>query len=213
MRPPRAIPFLAVLVASSCLQAQVRGAPVARAGAATLGPRSFVAPSHSTLIGHPAFVRRFPRSALFLPFFYSDFADFDQLPPQPQVIVVHEPTPAPEPVRSEPPLLIEWQGDHYVRMSGDDRQAVSPSPGSVSPPPRETPSATLIFRDGTRQEVASYTIVDGVLYANSDYWTSGTWSQPIPLSRLDIARTIASNQQKGVRFVLPGGAHEVVVRP
>jgi hypothetical protein len=213
MRPLRAIPFLAVLVASSCLQAQLRGAPVVRAGAATLGPRSFVPASHPTAIGRPAIARRLPRSTLFLPFFYSDLADFDQLQPQPQVIVVHEPPPAPEPVRSEAPILIEWQGDRYVRMSGDDRQAVSASPGSPSPPPRETPSATLIFRDGTRQEVASYTIVDGVLYANSDYWTSGKWTQPIPLSQLDIARTIASNQQKGVRFPLPGGAHEVVVRP
>jgi len=213
MRLLRAIPFLAVLVASSCLQAQLRGAPVVRAGATTLGRRSFVVASHSASIVRPAFARRIPRSTLFLPFFYSDLADFDQLQPQPQVIVIHQPPAAPEPVRSEAPILIEWQGDRYVRMSGDDRPAVSPSPGSPTPPPRETPSATLIFRDGTRQEVSSYTIVDGVLYANSDYWTSGTWTQPIPLSQLDIARTIASNQQKGVRFPLPGGAHEVVVRP
>jgi len=213
MRRLRAISFLAVLVASTYLQAQMRGAPVVHTGAASLGPRSFVASSHSTVLGHPGFARRFPRSTLFLPFFYSDLGDFDQ-PPPPQVIVVRQPIPVPEPVRSEAPILIEWQGDRYVRISGDDRQAVSPSPGSPPPPPpRETPSATLVFRDGTRQEVSSYTIVDGVLYAHSDYWTSGTWTQPIPLAQLDIARTIACNQQKGVRFPLPSGAHEVVVRP
>jgi len=208
-----AIPLLATLMVSSWLPAQVHGASFGRAGAGVSSPRTFTSARRMGPIGRPAFDRRFPRGAFFLPYYDSDFTGFDEVPPEPQMVVVQPPAPAPEPTRSEAPLLIELQGDRFVRISGNDRQTASLPQPSGSPSRAELPPATLIFRDGTRREVGSYTIVDGVLYADSDYWTSGGWAQPIRLSQLDIPATIASNQQKGVRFLLPGGPHEVVVRP
>lgn len=215
----RAIPLLAALFLNPYLHAQMRGPGMAGPpGASFSPPRTFTpapAAAKPGIVGLPAVDRgrEFHGHGLLLPFFYSDYPQIEYVQPEPQVVTVQPPPPAPEPIHSEAPLLIEWQGDHYVRVSGDDRRTVSVSEDFTSPPPRELLPATLVFRDGSRREVSSYTIVDGVLYADSNYWDNGQWAQPIRLSLLDVQATVESNRQKGVRFVLPGGPNQVVVRP
>lgn len=59
----------------------------------------------------------------------------------------------------------------------------------------------------------SWRIADGILYAASDYYRSGTWNQKIALSSLFLPETIAANQQRGVQFRLPTAANEVIVGP
>jgi hypothetical protein len=134
------------------------------------------------------------------------------------------------------PLLIEWQGDHFERMtlsskagSGKDAPDYSAKSGqsfagasalssqgrkvAEQPPRRELPPAVLVFRDGRKEEVSSYTIMSGTIYSNEDYWTSGSWTKKIQIADLDVPATLKLNQERGLNFVLPGGPNEVVTRP
>lgn len=147
-------------------------------------------------------------------------------PAQPPVVVVQ---PAARAAATEPvpppaePLLIELQGDHYVQVSGDTgsggetTDARSPSaPLESEPTPRlaaPRPAAFLVFRDGHREEVSSYTISSGVLYASADYYSSGAWNRKIELSSLNLPETIRANQDRGVQFQLPLAPNEVIVGP
>jgi len=90
----------------------------------------------------------------------------------------------------------------------DDPRAVHPAA-----PPLELPPATLIFRDGRREEATNYAIVGGVMYLRSDYWTSGAWAKQIQLAELDIPATLKANQDRGVKFALPSAPNEVITRP
>ena len=71
-------------------------------------------------------MRSAARSCLPYPYFYSD-SDYytGEAPQQPQLAVVLAPAPAPPP---EPPapresLLIEWQGDHFVRTTSSSKNS------------------------------------------------------------------------------------------
>ena len=163
-------------------------------------------------------------------------ADYDSsgTPPSPSIVVIQpdaetKETAPPAPVRD--PVLIELQGDRYVRYEGAvqpaDLHAANAAAERVSldsvpsAPPSgrdnalsaEPPPASLIFRDGRREEVTNYAIVGGVMYIRSDYWTSGAWSQQIQLAALDIPATLKANQDRGVKFALPSAPNEVVTRP
>jgi len=145
---------------------------------------------------------------------------------QPAVVVLQSP-PAAEsaPDRFAPPaepLLIELQGDRYVRLSGDkpsDESVVSleqdrPQSDTLRREPMAQRSpAVLVFRDGHREEVSEYTIADGFLYAPGDYTISGLWSRKIELSSLDLSQTMNSNHARGIPFRLPSAANEVIVGP
>src|ERR1700731_42328 len=122
------------------------------------------------------------------------------------------------------PLMIELQGDHYVRVSSAaiDGEALPlrPAPDSAlarsvwaKSSARDLPSAVLVFRDGHSEEVHDYTIADGFLYAQGDYYTDGYWNKKIDLSTLDVAETIKTNALRNVKFVLPSSANEVITRP
>lgn len=167
--------------------------------------------------------RGFPGGAAYVgdPFFYSDYytaGSMASVPSQPIVIVQPSPSVATTPEPKSDPLMIELQGDHYVRLSG---QANRNEPISVSFPAAESepsaeanlPPAVLVYRDGHREEVSDYVIANGTLYSRTDYWEQGSWTKNIQLSALDIPTTIKVNQQSGVRFVLPSGPNEVVTRP
>ncbi len=140
---------------------------------------------------------------------------------------------APPPPASQP-LLIELQGDRYVRLSSgdvadnphDDREPIrviaSASPTkthsatSVAAHPlakRELPPAVLIFHDGHSEELRDYTIVSGVIYARGDYYTDGYWNKKIELTTLNLPETLKSNEARGVHFILPNAPNEVVTRP
>jgi hypothetical protein len=78
---------------------------------------------------------------------------------------------------------------------------------------RATPPAVLMFRDGHREEVHDYAIVDGAIYARGDYYTDGYWNKKIELSSLNISETMKQNQVLGVSFRLPAAPNEVITRP
>jgi hypothetical protein len=144
--------------------------------------------------------------------------------------------PASAPVQAAPaaplePLLIEWQGDHFVRMTlsqmGTASSQIAPdysersrprltAPGRktvTAPPLRELPPAVLVFRDGRKEEISSYTIVSGTICSQADYWSSGSWIRKIQIADLDVPATLKLNQERGLKFVLPGSPNEVVLRP
>ncbi len=178
------------------------------------------------------FRNRFPFSqpALPYPYFYSDYGYDSEVAAQPHVAV-----PASAPVQAPPaaplePLLIEWQGDHFVRMAVSQKASTGgqsapdysekSTPRSSSPtrklavqPPHELPPAVLVFRDGRKEEVSSYTIMNGTIYSKTDYWTSGSWTRKIQIADLDVPATLKLNHERGLKFVLPSGPNEVVTRP
>ena len=134
---------------------------------------------------------------------------------------------APIPPPSEP-LLIELQGDRYVRLSiGEAREnpANSREPITVVGPaapagaqarasaPPELAPVSLVFRDGHSEEVRDYSIIGGVLYARGDYYIDGYWNKTIELASLNLAETVKSNEARGIHFTLPTAANEVVTRP
>ena len=139
------------------------------------------------------------------------------------VIVLPAPSatqPAPE-AKSAEPLLIEWQGDHYARFSGDSAHGASAAVdyseaanGPVAHPqasPAIHPASVLVYRDGHREQVAGYSIVGGVLYVSGDLWKDGFWTRKIPLSVLDLPATIQANRAAGAIFELPSGPNVVTV--
>src|SRR5258708_2743465 len=136
------------------------------------------------------------------------------------------------------PLLIELQGGRYVRVTGEylagentsdsglAYQAPTASTASSGPakldskrrPAREVTArilapVVLVFRDGHSEEVRDYTIADGAIYARGDYYSDGYWNKTIELSTLNLPETVKSNQERGVRFVLPSAPNEVITRP
>jgi hypothetical protein len=164
----------------------------------------------------------------------------------PSVIVVQPPaapvervTTIPDEPKSAASLLIEWQGDRYVRRTSATttsardtqpdyvadakpgaptnaktaRSSQLPSKVDRTPNPSELPPTTFIFRDGHREESDSYSIISGVIYARGDYWTTGQWAKQIKLSQLDLPATVKANQQQGVTFRVPSASNEVITRP
>jgi hypothetical protein len=96
----------------------------------------------------------------------------------------------------------------------------SPSESQSSAQSKMSPHAptpvspiVLVFRDGHSQEVSAYTIADGVLYAASDYATTGEWTQAIELAVLNVPETVAANSNRGLHFHLPTAPNEVIVGP
>jgi hypothetical protein len=141
-----------------------------------------------------------------------------------QAPVAAEAAPAPR-VAS---LLIELQGDRYVRYGGmarsedaDVRSRDVPglaarSGGEVSVAPPNLVATVLVYRDGRHEEVADYAIVGRTMYAHRSNSGDGQIEYGlanIQLSALDIAATTAANRENGVSFVLPTAANQVVTRP
>jgi len=129
-----------------------------------------------------------------------------------------EPSPA-------EPLMIELKDGQYVRVSGEGGgelqtlpaesqpgKSAHVSPAGSSAPARELPSAVLVFRDGHREEVRDYTIADGFLYAQSDFYANGYWNKKIDLTSLDLAQTTQVNADRNVNFVIPSSPNEVIAR-
>ncbi|SRR5579872_205262 len=202
---------IAVLVASSQNSyAQMRG----------LGMHTGFAP-RGEMHGSPW--RGHARRSIYLgdPFWGSDYAP-DQpyyAEPGPQVIVLQPPAePEPPQPRAEP-LMIELQGDRYVRTGGFETadsgvpevsrslRQVSANAASVRVP------TVLVYRDGHREDVSGYAIIRNVIYARGDYYQDGYWTKDIELSSLNIPATLKANQDNGVRFILPASPNEVVTRP
>ena len=187
--------------------------------------------------GNPGF--GFPgRFGASLVFFGTDYSAYPEYPygwagqPLPPLVVVQSsPSPAPSEPPSEP-LMIVWQGDRYVRYGGrapagsvragqDYSESISStaqSPSAVHSAPAQLgqaqlPPAILVFRDGHREQVQDYVIASGKLYVRGDYWRDGYWTRTVELAALDLPRTLSTNQENGVNFVLPAAPNMVVTRP
>jgi hypothetical protein len=159
--------------------------------------------------------------------FYADYPVAPLALP-PQFVIVQPSTTADSPLepKSEP-LMIELQGNRYVRFGGRQQSAergVNAAPdyaeaeaaNSSRPRPQTQPEITptvLIFRDGHREQVPEYAIVGRTLYASGDYWQTGHWTKDIQLSALNIPATEKANHDNGVKFMLPSAPNEVVVGP
>jgi hypothetical protein len=181
--------------------------------------------------------RNFFAGSTFLPYGCFDPApyeddDMDSREASPPVQVYVAP-PAQPPVPPRPPadsLLLEFHDGQYVRiptgghlpnppelMSGDSSQAPGVQPGVANQKEAALrapvlPRAVLLFRDGRKEEIERYVIQNDVIYAGSDYWSTGSWTQKIPIAQLDVPATLKLNQQRGAKFTLPSGPGEIAVR-
>jgi hypothetical protein len=171
-------------------------------------------------------------------YFYADYP-FQSFAAEPAPLQASAPRSRIEwpPESKAEPLLIELQGDRYVRFGGapgsgqrqenaprdnagpttrkfpvSSKSAAAPHAGNTLPPP-ELPPAVLIYRDGRHEEVSDYAIIGAVMYARGDCWHDGYCSKNIRLSDLNISATLQANQVNGVKFSLPSSPNEVVTRP
>lgn len=154
--------------------------------------------------------------------FFSDYP-YQIVPQQlpPQVIVIQQPSTPAAPVQEKTitPLVLERQGDRFVRVDEPHSalamaNAVLPSqPGAERPKVAETPAVILVFRDGSREEIQHYTVMDSVIYEHADYWTQGRWTKKVLISDLDVPSTLKLNRERGAKFMLPSGPGEIVVAP
>lgn len=218
--------ILIPLVALLCFPATAqRGFSGARAGtrfSAGFSPNHRGRHVHS--VGYP--FGSFFGDSLFYP---DELADAgDSAPVQPVIVIPQAPgvrvAPVPFPEPPEP-LLIEFRGGRYVQVSGVQNS----SEEAVDQPAGMTPSRThaseaaqtsdsqlstlLVFRDGAREEIHNYTIADGFVYIQTNYYNDGSWHKQLAVSSLDLAATMRENRARGVQFRLPAAANEVIVGP
>jgi len=181
---------------------------------------------------HPEGRSKFGTAFLGSPYWY-DGGWYDSGPDAPEqaptreAAVTRPPEPAAPPAQ---PLMIERQGDRFVRLTDAQVNPTQDTVGNTVATNSERPGKTLgsshaqaqgsndvpavlVFRDGHQQEVASYSIIGGTLYESSSYYSSGYWTKKIQLAELDLPATLKLNQQRGVNFVLPGGPNQIVIRP
>jgi len=139
--------------------------------------------------------------------------------------------PLSAPAKPVEPLVLERQGDQWVRIGGYSQTgAMAPSSGPgvarapnppseaaypdvAAPPSPKLPPAVLVYRDGHQEEIGKYTIIGPVIYTQADYWTTGSWRRKVAIADLDVPATLKLNQERGGKFTLPSGPNEVVFRP
>jgi hypothetical protein len=228
---PLAIFGAMVFVSSAHAQAHsaFSSAPAGRTGMASSGRHA----------GKPiARLRRSHHSSTgsgYVPYFYDDYDSEPETNEPPSQTVEATAQPAPAVAVSKPGLVLELQGDHWVRLtnygelqSGEQSSQPALETGSKSPAPVPTanphrtqaaqpssqlPPAVLVFRDGHEEEITKYTIVGTTIYTSSDYWNSGSWTRKIQIADLDVPETLKLNQERGAKFTLPSGPNEVMMRP
>jgi hypothetical protein len=182
--------------------------------------------------GHHRGWGAYPLGPLYWDSLFSDDSMDSAYPPlAPPVAVVQPPAAQPETAaapwgaKEVQPLLIELRGGRYVRIRGDESSILEDtgqepdldvSGARATEPSRPSaplPSTILVFRDGSREQITDYTIADGVLYAQSNYYTEGSWNKLIALSSLDLSETVNENRARGVRFQVPAAPNQVIVGP
>ena len=181
--------------------------------------------------------RRFFAGPGYFPYFYPDYGYDQEFSEGPSEEIIEQ-NAAPVPAApARPPadaLMIELQGDHWVRVtnngqseiSGDSAEAgpsqTSKLPSAVSSPARraeatgpaiDVPHAVLVFRDGHQEEIAKYIISGATIYAGADFWNGGSWTRKVQIAELDVPATLKLNQGRGARFTLPSSPDEVMIRP
>ena len=182
--------------------------------------------------------RRFFAASAFAPYFYPDYDSELGLVEAPPPQIIEQPaqpaSPAPpsNPVES---LVLELQGDHWVRITNygrsqtggqsnqpDSERAANLQPAESHAAPRTTqpaeplaklPPAVLVFRDGHKEEIGKYLIKDATIYTSADYWSSASWTRKARIADLDVPATLKLNEDRGAKFSLPSGPNEVMFRP
>jgi hypothetical protein len=230
---------LVLLAATLCLprsSGQMRGvyAGLGHGGVGKIGR------AHSSHPSHRVPRELFPGSSYLYPDvsggYYSD-EQYDQRFAEegasPQVVIMQPAAADNSPRKIKPdPLLIELQGDHYVRFGGADetdgigtsahpdyaesttakpiREVPAAQKERTEAPSTETTSVILVYRDGHREEIPDYAIANGMIYAHGTSWRNGYWTKQIALSALDSAATLRANQERGVKFMLPSAPNVVI---
>jgi hypothetical protein len=208
------------------------------------------APGFARGIGSHRGTRRFARGSFpGSPYFYSDYdsgepyllpgdlegAENSVESNRPQILLVQPASTGDSPRNAKPrPLLIERQGDRYVRFGGiqetADREGSARPEYSASAIAKPLPAtqkqrleaqpakplpAVLVYRDGQHEEITDYAIADGIIYVSGNYvggnyWQKGYATRQIRLAALDLTATAQANQQRGVKFILPSAANVVI---
>lgn len=214
--------LLAATVFAPAAMAQGRGTGLSMRGAGghfgfAHGARgSFAGRRHSAWFGSDAIFYGDP--------FYQDYPDAPLTIPS-QFVDAQPTLPAAPPEAKAEPLMIELQGDRYVRFGGgqqSEERSSNRAPYAETqasddtrvsqPRARAELPTVLIFRDGHREQVPDYAIVGSTLYASGNYWQSGQWTKNIQLSALDIPATVRANYDNGVHFLLPSAPNEVIAK-
>jgi hypothetical protein len=223
---------LGVALFASPAPAQVLGM---RAAAAAPRARSSFRLGAGAGIAHAGH-RPYVTGAMFLPSLYYDPGyDYDDKSVAPglapvQVVIAppaQPPVPVAAPVES---LMLEYHNGQWVRVptggeSAKYPQAMQPDSAQEPAPPlgmsnrKETsqplpalPRVVLVFRDGHQEEIGKYIIQGNVIYVDSDYWSTGSWTRKIPIAQIDVQATLRRNAESGGKFNLPSGPNEIMVR-
>jgi hypothetical protein len=150
------------------------------------------------------------------PYFYDDYAESYE--PEPAPVAQPAAAPAPLQVKAEPvpdPVLLELRGNQWVKVESFTSVPAA-APVNVPSPQvavQQSAPTVLVYRDGHSEELSSYSIIGPLIYTKSDYWSSGNWTRKIQIADLDLPATLKQNQDRGVKFELPSGPDEVMIRP
>ena len=220
-----ALPLMVAALCSSSVLAQnhvpISGGHSGRGSGSVGGHR----PSVGISFGEGMRRRPFRRSPYFYgaPYFYSDYDDYQPEYEAPAPAPAPAPPPSPLTETKTPPVqdavMLELRGNQWVRVTNFGEAPVQTlsreAAAQTQPitPQKEMPPAVLVYRDGHSEEVSSYSIIGRVMYTKSDYWSSGAWTRTIQIADLDVPATLKQNLQRGVKFDLPSGPDEVVIRP
>jgi hypothetical protein len=173
----------------------------------------------------PGYMHRAGGFFAFAPY-YPDYGSEIVEVPVPQIVQPPEPAPATPERKPGESLMLELQGDHWVRVTNygqsqseeplgppESKESGARRTQAAAEPSPELPSAVLVFRDGRQEEVRKYMIVGSTIYASADYWTSGSWTQKVQIADLNVPETLKLNRERGARFSLPSSPNEIMVRP
>jgi hypothetical protein len=113
-------------------------------------------------------------------------------------------------------VLLELRGNQWVKV-----ESFTSAPAAVpvnvftqqQVAVHQSAPAVLVYRDGHSEELSSYSIIGPLIYTKDDYWSSGNWTRKIQIADLDLPATLKQNQDRGVKFELPSGPDEVMIRP
>ena len=230
-RLPLAILTAMVLVPPAHAQAHAgfSSAPASRTGMISSGRRGLIPIARLRHSHHSS------AGSGYVPFFDSDYDSGPEASEPPNQTVEPAAQPSPAVAVSKPGLVLELQGDSWVRLpnyadsqNADQSRQPASVPESKPPSPVPTgnvrgsqsversgalPPAVLVFRDGHQEEIRKYTIVGTTISTSSDYWNSGSWTRKIEIADLDVPETLKLNQERGAKFTLPSRPNEVMTRP
>ena len=129
---------------------------------------------------------------------------------QPRTPVVVSPPVQQETIPSA--ALLELHGNEWVKVTSFSMPNM-PAASTTSTAAKELPPAILVYRDGHSEELSSYSIIGTAIFAKADYVATGSSTRKIQIADLDLPATIQQNRDRGVKFDLPSGPDEIILRP